>query len=439
MTAGKCVQKPFRAYKGDDPYIFVSYAHKDASIVYPEITRLKNEGFNIWYDEGIEPGSVWRQELAEALAGCSVLLFFITPESVVSPHCVKELNFGLGRNRELLCVHLKPTELPAAVEFSISDKQAIIKSQYSESQYRDKLAGSLRKSLGMASRDGGAAPDQNDVDDDPHIQYCRTPDGISLAWSRIGYGPPIVRSLGWFTNIELEWQNDIGRSFWRAFARNNEIIRYDARGIGMSQRDVDAVSLETRLTDLKTVIDASGHEKVALMGLSEGGTTAIAYAATYPERVSHLILWGSFLSGRRRDESDEQWQALVKLIPSGWGSDSDAFRQIFTALFLPDGTAEHNRFFNEMQKASATAEIAVKTLTSVGQTDVRELAKQVKAPTLIMHRKGDLVVDKKEAHKLAQTIPGARLMLLEGANHWMWIQEDDTPQLIRTVADFVRQ
>ena len=69
-------------------------------------------------------------------------------------------------------------------------------------------------------------------------------------------------------------------------------------------------------------IDASGHEKVALVGLSEGGTTAIAYAATYPERVSHLILWGSFLSGIRGDESDEQWRGLIKLIPSGWGSDS---------------------------------------------------------------------------------------------------------------------
>ena len=366
-------------------------------------------------------------------------MFFVTPESVVSAHCLKELNFGLGRNRELLCVHLKQTELPVAVEFSISDKQAIIKSQYSESQYRDKLTGSLRQSLGMASRDDGATPGRSDVDEDPHIQYCTTPDGISLAWSRIGHGPPIVRSLGWFTNIELEWQNDIGRGFWQAFGRNNEIIRYDARGIGMSQRDVEELSLETRLTDLKTVIDASGHEKVALVGLSEGGTTAIAYAATYPERVSHLILWGSFLSGIRGDESDEQWRGFIKLIPSGWGSDSDAFRQIFTALFLPDGTADHNRFFNQMQKASATAEIAVKTLVSIGRTDVTELARQVRAPTLIMHRKGDLVVDKKEAHKLAQTIPGARLMLLEGANHWMWIQEDDTPQLIRTVTDFVRQ
>ena len=439
LDPDKSVERPFAAYKGNEPYIFVSYAHEDATAVFPEITRLRDQGFRIWYDEGIEPGSVWRQELAEALAGCSVLLFFISPASVASPHCLKELNFGLGRNRELLCVHLEKTDLPAAVEFSISDKQAIIRSEYSEAQYRDKLDNSLRLCIGIEPPAAVAEPAQpQGRNENQHVQYCRTPDGFSLAWSRIGQGQPIVRSLGWFTNLEMEWQNATGRRFWQAFARHNEIIRYDARGIGLSERDVEELSLETRLVDLETVVDASGHQRVALIGMSEGGLTAIAYAATHPERVSHLVLWGTFLKAAPRDDSNV-WQGLMRLIPSGWGSDSDAFRQMFTGLFLPDGTAEHNRFFNDMQKASATAEVALKTLVSIGQTDVTELARRIKAPTLIMHRKGDLVVDQKNAHELARTIPGARLVLLEGANHWMWIQEADTAQLIRTVTEFVRQ
>ena len=93
------MERPFSAYSGDDPYVFVSYAHKDSSFVYPEITYLKDQGFNIWYDEGIEPGSVWREEIAHALTECQVFLFFITPESTRSSHCLKEVNFALGRDR----------------------------------------------------------------------------------------------------------------------------------------------------------------------------------------------------------------------------------------------------------------------------------------------------------------------------------------------------
>jgi hypothetical protein len=92
------VERPFPAYKGDDPYIFVSYAHEDAALVYPELTRLRDQGFNIWYDEGISPGSTWRDEVALALTQCSVFLFFVSPRSVVSSNCMNEVNFSLSRD-----------------------------------------------------------------------------------------------------------------------------------------------------------------------------------------------------------------------------------------------------------------------------------------------------------------------------------------------------
>ena len=138
------MERPFSAYKGDDPYIFVSYAHDDAALVYPEITRLKDHGFNVWYDEGIAPGSTWRDEVALALTQCKVFVYFVTPRSVASSNCLKEVNFCLSRERKILSVHLENTDLPAGLELSLSDMQANIRGEHSEQTYRQKLADGLK-------------------------------------------------------------------------------------------------------------------------------------------------------------------------------------------------------------------------------------------------------------------------------------------------------
>ncbi len=141
------MERPFQAYKGDDPYIFVCYAHDDAASVYPEIARLREHGFNIWYDEGIAPGHTWRDEVALALTQCKVFLYFVTPRSVASSNCLKELNFCLSRERKVLSVHLETTRLPAGLELSLSDIQAIIRSDHSEQAYRKKLTDALKRSM----------------------------------------------------------------------------------------------------------------------------------------------------------------------------------------------------------------------------------------------------------------------------------------------------
>ena len=147
----RSVQRPFPAYQGDEPYVFVTYAHDDAAVVYPEISRLKDQGFNIWYDEGIGPGSSWRDEIALSLSQCSALLFFVSPRSVVSENCEQELNFALSRERKMLCVHLEPTDLPPGMELSLSTKQAIVRADYPQDAYEAKLQASLRERLPTAS------------------------------------------------------------------------------------------------------------------------------------------------------------------------------------------------------------------------------------------------------------------------------------------------
>ena len=141
------MEKPFPAYKGDEPYIFVSYAHADDELVYPEIQWLHDQGFNIWYDDGIDPGSTWRGEVALALTQCGVFLYFVTPKSVTSANCLKEVNFCLSRERKILSVHLEETELPIGLELSLSDTQAIMCSELSRSACEVKLVDSLRSLL----------------------------------------------------------------------------------------------------------------------------------------------------------------------------------------------------------------------------------------------------------------------------------------------------
>lgn len=139
------MERPFSAYKGSDPYIFVSYAHDDAELVYPELQRLRDAGFNVWYDEGISPGSTWRDEVALALTQCSLFLLFVTPRSVASHNCQQELNFSLSRERKMLCAHLEDTSLPPGMELSLSDKQAIIRQHYTGDVFTQKLVDSLRE------------------------------------------------------------------------------------------------------------------------------------------------------------------------------------------------------------------------------------------------------------------------------------------------------
>jgi|TARA_B100000315_G_scaffold254130_1_gene294504 serine/threonine-protein kinase len=131
--------RPFPAYQGDEPYIFVSYSHEDAEAVYAEIQWLKTQGFNIWYDEGINPGEEWRTELAESIEGSQLFLYFITPQSVASSHCQREVNFALDLDKQLLAVHLAETELPSGLGLSLSSIQAILKDDLSEQEYRNKV------------------------------------------------------------------------------------------------------------------------------------------------------------------------------------------------------------------------------------------------------------------------------------------------------------
>jgi class 3 adenylate cyclase/pimeloyl-ACP methyl ester carboxylesterase len=253
------------------------------------------------------------------------------------------------------------------------------------------------------------------------IKYCRASDGVRLAYATVGQGPPLVKTANWMNHLEFEWESPIWRHLFRTLASDRTLIRYDARGNGLSDWDVDEISFDRWVEDLGTVVDAAGVERFPLLGISQGCSVSIAYAARHPERVSHLILYGGFTVGRTKRAKTEaerqKFAAMATLMRLGWGAETSEFRQLFTSQFIPDGTKEQADWFNELQRRTTSPESAVRYYETVGNIDVTgELAK-VAAPTLVMHVRGDAVVPIDAGREMAAGIPGARFVALQGKNH----------------------
>ena len=194
-------------------------------------------------------------------------------------------------------------------------------------------------------------------------RFCRASDGVGLAYAVEGEGPPLVKAGNWMTHLEYDRQSPVWRHWVAELSRGNTLIRYDERGCGLSDRQFDgAPTLETYVADLTAVADAAALDRFALLGLSGGGATAIEYAARNPERVSHLVLYGSYARGRslRGDEAVEQARVMIELMRVGWGGAVPAFREVFRSLFIPSAGEEQKRWYDDMQQASSSGEMAAR-------------------------------------------------------------------------------
>ena len=251
------------------------------------------------------------------------------------------------------------------------------------------------------------------------IKYCRTPGGVRLAYAIAGSGPPLVKSANWLNHLEYDWESPIWRHVVRGLALDHTLIRYDARGNGMSDWDVEKLSLDAWVRDLETVVDAAGVDRFPLLGISQGCAVSIAYAVRHPEKVSHLILYGGFAVGAAKSSPSEKElrNAMTTLMRLGWGSDNPAFRQMFTAQFMPGATQEQADFFNELQRRTTSPECAARYFEVVGEVDITELLGKVTTPTLVMHVRGDARVPFEAGRQMASGIPSARFVALQGQNH----------------------
>jgi pimeloyl-ACP methyl ester carboxylesterase len=274
------------------------------------------------------------------------------------------------------------------------------------------------------------------------IQYCAASDGVRIAFAATGEGSPIVRTSLWMTHLQHDFTDPVWRHVVLGLARHHRLVRYDPRGEGMSQRDVKRIDFEGWMKDLEAVADAAGLERFALFGASQGAATAIAYAARHPERVSHLILYGGFARGHLKWGLDpaavRRGLDLSKaLIMQGWGRKDAAHRQWFTSTFLPEGSADQFRWFNRLQKLSAAPEVAARRVEVVAGIDVSDCLSRIKAPTLVLHCRDDGVIRFEQGEELAASIPGARLVPLEGENHLFLPDSEAHRDFIHAVCDFL--
>ena len=254
------------------------------------------------------------------------------------------------------------------------------------------------------------------------IRYCTTRDGVRLAYAMTGTGPPLVKASNWLTHLDFEWGSPIWRHWYAELSRHHRLVRYDERGNGMSQREVDDVSFETWVCDLETVVDAAGLDRFPLLGISRGGSIAIAYAVKHPERVSHLVLYGAFAAGLNHYGTPQDLEArrsLTSLVRLGWGLNNPAFCKTFTYRFIPEATTAHEQWLDELQRVSTSPENAARLMQRDDDINVRSLLPQVRTPTLVIHCDRDHAVSPERGRELAAGIPGARYVSLPSANHLM--------------------
>lgn len=272
------------------------------------------------------------------------------------------------------------------------------------------------------------------------IRFCKTPDGVRLAYSIVGTGYPMVKTATWLTHLERDYGQSVWCHYWHGLSSRFALVRYDSRNFGLSQRNIARFRCEDLVTDLETVVDAAGLGRFALFGTSQGVSVAIDYAARHPERVSHLILLGGFLQGPRKVQypgAAEYADAVESLIRVGWGQHHSHFRSVLCKALIKDGTCEQHRMIDDAQLASCDADTALQFAVMIHNLDVAEAARSVIAPTLVCHAKGD-VVPLEAACALAAQIPNSRLVPLDSNNHILMAGEPAWQHFLAEVAGFVQ-
>jgi pimeloyl-ACP methyl ester carboxylesterase/DNA-binding CsgD family transcriptional regulator len=238
-----------------------------------------------------------------------------------------------------------------------------------------------------------------------------------VAYEMRGDGPPLVVPAWWVSHLELDWQNPAFREFWDGVAQGYTLIRYDQLGVGMSDRAVrdSDLTLESELATLCALLDELGLERVSLIGGSSGSCTAVAFAATYPERVEHLVLYGAYDNGAAIAAPDVA-EAILATVQAHWGLGSRLLGDIFLGGAEP---AEQERFAR-FQRDAATAQAAAALLGLVYRLDVRAHLPLVRSPALVVHRRDDRAVPYRLGRAVAAAIPGATFIPLQGSAHFPW-------------------
>jgi pimeloyl-ACP methyl ester carboxylesterase len=268
----------------------------------------------------------------------------------------------------------------------------------------------------------------------PETRYAKSGD-LNIAYQVAGDGPlDLVLVPGFISHLEIDWQGPGYAHMLERLASFSRLIRFDKRGTGLSDRPGDLPDLETRMDDVRAVMDAAGSERAALIGYSEGGPLSMLFAATYPERITSLVLYGTY--AKRRDPDDdypwsatwEERQAYADAVEREWGAEADL------GTMAPNASDAEMEWWRSRARAAASPGAAKALILMNSNIDVRGILAAIHVPTLVIHRTGDRDSRLEEGRYIAERIPGARFVELDGEDHSPFMGPD---QIVDEVEEFL--
>jgi pimeloyl-ACP methyl ester carboxylesterase len=263
----------------------------------------------------------------------------------------------------------------------------------------------------------------------PPTKYAKS-DDTSIAYQVVGDGPiDLVLVLGFATHLELQWESPAFAQFFERISSFARLIIFDKRGTGLSDPVTEVPTLEQRIDDVRTVMDAASSERAALFGISEGGPMSVLFAATHPERVTALVLYGAM--GRTTEAPDYPWaspaealrESAAEFIAPYWGQQAEGMVELFSPSFADDPQAVE--FTARIERSAASPAMVQQIFEMFLDIDVRAILPTIHVPTLVLHRRGDRVVNRRAGEELAKQIPDARHVELPGIDHVPWAGDSE--------------
>jgi pimeloyl-ACP methyl ester carboxylesterase/DNA-binding CsgD family transcriptional regulator len=254
---------------------------------------------------------------------------------------------------------------------------------------------------------------------DQRIAFARSKDKTTIAYALSGEGPPLVRAGTWLTHVHHDWESPIWAHWLRFMSERHTLVRYDPRGCGLSQTDVGDIAFDDWVADLEAVVDRLELESFPLFGMSQGAAVAAEYAIRHPERVTHLMLYAPLVTGwhGRPNALAQQWQLMEQLVLAGWGESNMAFPSMFANLFLPHSPPETRNWYAELQRKSASKQVAGRFMHLLGGLSMFSRLKEIRAPTLVIQIARDQAIDPRTVPGIAGEIPGSQFVSIESSNH----------------------
>lgn len=274
------------------------------------------------------------------------------------------------------------------------------------------------------------------------VQFCKSKDGVGLAWTENGSGSPIVKAPSWIGHLKLDWRNPGIAPVITSLAGSYRLVRFDARGNGLSDWEVDEVSFERFVDDLEAVFDAAGIERAPILAISQGSAVATAFAVRNPERVTAIVMIGGFPLGRARRKSERDRQraeAMRSMMTAGWDDDFPSLRDLLAEIIVPTASVEERRQYAKDMKLMISPENIGRYRSVVDHIDVTDLLSRVKAPCLVLNCQGDRMHPLDQGRLFASGLPNSHLIAYDSPNHTLPESDPEWPRMERDILNFLEE